>query len=90
MYKRQRYGKEIYLAAKAGGPEPDGNLTLRRLIEKAKKDQVPADVIKRAIDKVKSCLLYTSLFQSIKLITIFNLFNSFNIFNRSNIILRKT
>ena len=49
-----RYGKEIYLAAKAGGPEPDGNLTLRRLIEKAKKDQVPAAVIKRAIDKVKS------------------------------------
>ena len=49
-----RYGKEIYLAAKAGGPEPDGNLALRRLIEKAKKEQVPADVIKRAIDKVKS------------------------------------
>ena len=48
-----RYGKEIYLAAKAGGPEPDGNLALRRLIEKAKKEQVPADVIKRAIDKVK-------------------------------------
>ena len=52
MYSR--YGKEIYLAAKAGGPEPDGNLALRRLIEKAKKEQVPADVIKRAIDKVKS------------------------------------
>ena len=49
-----RYGKEIYLAAKAGGPEPDGNLALRRLIEKAKKEQVPADGIKRAIDKVKS------------------------------------
>lgn len=49
-----RYGKEIYLAAKAGGPEPDGNLALRRLIEKAKKEQVPGDVIKRAIDKVKS------------------------------------
>ena len=49
-----RYGKEIYLAAKAGGPEPDGNLALRRLIEKAKKEQVPADVIKRAIAKVKS------------------------------------
>ena len=52
-----RYGKEIYLAAKAGGPEPDGNLALRRLIEKAKKEQVPADVIKRAIDKVKVVLL---------------------------------
>ena len=49
-----RYGKEIYLAAKAGGPEPDANLALRRLIEKAKNEQVPADVIKRAVDKVKS------------------------------------
>ena len=49
-----RYGKEIYLIAKAGGPEPDGNLALRRIIEKAKKEQVPADVIKRAVDKVKS------------------------------------
>lgn len=49
-----RYGKEIYLAAKSGGPEPDANLALRRLVEKAKKEQVPADVIKRAIDKVKS------------------------------------
>ena len=49
-----RYGKEIYLAAKAGGPEPDANLALRRLIEKAKKEQVPADVIKRAVDQVKS------------------------------------
>ncbi|MEG0591747.1 MAG: YebC/PmpR family DNA-binding transcriptional regulator [Coprobacillus sp.] len=48
------YGKEIYLAAKAGGPEPDANLSLRRLMDKAKKEQVPADVIKRAIDKVKS------------------------------------
>ena len=49
-----RYGKEIYLTAKAGGPELDGNLALRRLVDKAKKEQVPADVIKRAIDKVKS------------------------------------
>ena len=48
------YGKEIYLAAKAGGPEPDANLSLRNLISKAKKEQVPGDVIKRAIDKVKN------------------------------------
>jgi len=48
------YGKEIYLAAKSGGPEPEANLTLRHLIDKAKKEQVPGDVIKRAIDKVKS------------------------------------
>ena len=31
-----RYGKEIYLAAKAGGTDPDGNLALRRIIAKAK------------------------------------------------------
>ncbi len=47
------YGKEIYLLAKAGGPDPDSNLSLRRIIDKAKKNQVPADVIKRALDKVK-------------------------------------
>jgi len=49
-----KFGKEIYLQAKSGGPDPDSNLALRRLIEKAKKAQVPTDVIKRAIDKVKS------------------------------------
>ena len=49
-----RHSKEIYLAAKAGGTNIEANLTLKRLIEKAKKEQVPADVIKRAIDKVDS------------------------------------
>lgn len=48
------YAKEIYQVAKNGGTDPDGNLNLRHLIEKAKKEQVPADVIKRAIDKVNS------------------------------------
>jgi len=48
------YAREIYQAAKIGGTSPDGNLTLRRLIEKAKEDQVPSDIIKRAIDKVNS------------------------------------
>ncbi len=46
-----RYGREIYVCAKNGGIEPDANLALRRLIEKAKKDQVPAHVIKNALDK---------------------------------------
>ena len=49
-----RYSKEIYIAAKNGGVDQEANLTLKRLVEKAKKDQVPADVIKRAIDKVNS------------------------------------
>ena len=46
------YAKEIYQAAK-GNPDPVNNAELRRVIEKAKKEQVPADVINRKIDKVK-------------------------------------
>lgn len=46
------YAKEIYQVAKNGGTNPDGNPSLKRLIEKAKKEQVPADVIQRSIDKV--------------------------------------
>ena len=48
-----RFGKEIYMAAKAGEPNPEMNLTLRRIIDKAKAAQVPSDIIKRAIDKAK-------------------------------------
>src|SRR5690554_2624691 len=46
-----RYGREIYVCAKEGGPDPDGNLALRSLIDRAKKDQVPGHVIDKAIDK---------------------------------------
>ncbi|MFK7732905.1 MAG: YebC/PmpR family DNA-binding transcriptional regulator [Pseudomonadales bacterium] len=48
-----KYGREIYVSAKAGGVEPGGNLELRGLIERAKKDQVPAHVIEKALDKAK-------------------------------------
>jgi len=48
-----RFGKEIYIAAKAGIPDPEMNQTLKRIIEKAKAAQVTADVIKRAIEKAK-------------------------------------
>ena len=48
-----RFGKELYIAAKSGVPDPDMNLTLKRKIAEAKSNQVPADVIKRAIDKAK-------------------------------------
>lgn len=47
------YAKEIYLAAKKGVPELESNVTLKHLVEKAKKEQVPMDIIKRAIDKAK-------------------------------------
>lgn len=48
-----KYGREIYVVAKAGGFDPNGNLALRGLIERAKRDQVPAHVIEKAIDKAK-------------------------------------
>lgn len=47
-----RYGKEIYMTAK-GGTDPESNLTLKRIIERARKEQVPQDIINRAIDKAK-------------------------------------
>jgi len=49
-----KYSKEILIAAKAGTPDPNSNLSLRRAIEKAKANQVPGDVIKRAIEKASS------------------------------------
>lgn len=48
-----KYGREVYVCAKAGGVDPDGNLALRSLIDRAKKDQVPSHVIEKAIDKAK-------------------------------------
>jgi YebC/PmpR family DNA-binding regulatory protein len=48
-----KYGREIYVFAKSGGIDPNGNLALRGLIDRAKKDQVPAHVIEKAIDKAK-------------------------------------
>lgn len=49
-----RYSREIYVSAKAGGVDPAANLSLRSLIERAKKDQVPSHVIEKAIDKAGS------------------------------------
>lgn len=46
-----RASKEIYLAAKAGEPNPVSNLALRSAIDKFKGQGVPKDVIERAIKK---------------------------------------
>lgn len=48
-----KYGREIYVCAKNGGVDPAGNLALRRLIDNAKKDQVPAHVIEKALNKAE-------------------------------------
>jgi YebC/PmpR family DNA-binding regulatory protein len=48
-----KYGRVIYVCAKEGGTDTDGNLALRGLIERAKKDQVPTHVIEKAIKKAE-------------------------------------
>lgn len=48
-----KWGRAIYVAAKSGVPDPSLNQNLKKEIEKAKREQVNADVIKRAIDKAK-------------------------------------
>jgi YebC/PmpR family DNA-binding regulatory protein len=48
-----KWSRQIYMAAKGGVPDPDLNQTLKNTIARARKEQVTADVIKRAIDKAK-------------------------------------
>jgi YebC/PmpR family DNA-binding regulatory protein len=48
-----RYAREIYVSAKTGGVDPNANLSLRGVIERAKKSQVPAHVIEKALDKAR-------------------------------------
>jgi YebC/PmpR family DNA-binding regulatory protein len=46
-----KMGREIAVAARSGGGDPDGNFRLRLAIEKARSVNMPADTIKRAIEK---------------------------------------
>ncbi len=48
-----KFSREIYVTAKSGGIDPNGNIALRGLIERAKREQVPSHVIEKAIDKAK-------------------------------------
>src|SRR5690554_4213374 len=48
-----KYSRKIYVCAKFGGTDPDANLELRTLLDEAKRSQVPAHVIKKAIDKAE-------------------------------------
>ena len=46
-----RMSRDIYLAAKNGSTDPNSNIALRSVIDKAKKQQVPSHVIENAIKK---------------------------------------
>ncbi len=49
-----KIGKEIAIAVKEGGPDPNSNSRLRDLIAKAKDNNVPNDNIDRAIKKASA------------------------------------
>lgn len=46
-----RIGKEITMAAKSGGPDPDTNSRLRAILQNAKSENMPKDNVERAIKK---------------------------------------
>lgn len=48
-----KFGRELYVAAKQGEPNPETNQTLKFVIERAKTYNVPKSIIDRAIDKAK-------------------------------------
>jgi len=49
-----KLGKQITIATKDGGPDPDTNPRLRVLMQQAKKENMPKDNIERAIKKATS------------------------------------
>lgn len=49
-----KIGKQIEIAVKAGGPEPENNPTLRALIQNAKAANMPKDNVERAIKRATS------------------------------------
>ncbi len=49
-----KLGKEITIAVKAGGPDPEANPRLRVLMQTAKKENMPKDNVDRAIKKASS------------------------------------
>lgn len=48
-----RFGREIYVAAKSGEPNPESNRALKVVLERAKTYNVPKAIIDRAIEKAK-------------------------------------
>lgn len=46
-----KYGKQLYVAARNGVPDPEANPALRSLVERAKRENVPSHVIEKAIQK---------------------------------------
>ncbi|MFC6170241.1 YebC/PmpR family DNA-binding transcriptional regulator [Loigolactobacillus jiayinensis] len=50
----QKISRELYMAVKAGGPDPSSNPQLRLIMDKARAANMPKDNVKRAVDKGSS------------------------------------
>ncbi|SDD23269.1 DNA-binding regulatory protein, YebC/PmpR family [Terribacillus halophilus] len=48
-----KFGREIYVVAKQGEPDPEANQALKFVLERAKTYNVPKAIIERAIEKAK-------------------------------------
>lgn len=48
-----KFGKEIYVAARLGEPDPESNRALKVVLERAKTYSVPKAIIDRAIEKAR-------------------------------------
>lgn len=48
-----KFGREIYVAAKSGEPDPELNRNLKAVLERAKTYSVPKHIIDKAIEKAK-------------------------------------
>ncbi|MCM3567788.1 YebC/PmpR family DNA-binding transcriptional regulator [Neobacillus mesonae] len=48
-----KFGREIYVVARQGEPDPEANQALRFVLERAKTYSVPRHIIDRAIEKAK-------------------------------------
>ncbi|MEK4547127.1 YebC/PmpR family DNA-binding transcriptional regulator [Bacillus sp. FSL L8-0173] len=48
-----KFGREIFVAAKQGEPDPESNQALKVVLERAKTYSVPKNIIERAIEKAK-------------------------------------
>lgn len=51
-----KFGREIYVAARQGEPDPESNRALKVVLERAKTYSVPKHIIEKAIEKAKGGL----------------------------------
>jgi YebC/PmpR family DNA-binding regulatory protein len=48
-----KFGREIYVAARKGEPDPESNQALKAVLDRAKTYSVPKHIVDKAIDKAK-------------------------------------